>query len=133
MCAVDDAEPWDFCSETERRAAKPHTCAECGRRVAVGERYHHLVGVMDGRWSTWRTCAHCIAAGAWMSTVCSGYLLGDLLTELVEHWDEGYRSIPFARLVVGVKRRWHGGRDPIPDADQVRALAREMMREAVAA
>jgi len=116
---------------TGRRPAA--RCEECARAIAVGETYVFLVGLYDGQWSTYRWCLHCEAAGAWMWRVCGGYPLGMLREELQEHWHEGYRSVAFGRLVVGVRRGWLGGRAAVPDKDEVRSLADEMMHRAVAA
>jgi hypothetical protein len=133
MCAVDDAEPWDFCHSSNPRAAKQHICCECRRTIRRGETHHYLSGVYDGHWSSYRWCHHCQAAGRWMQTVCGGHLLGDLLAEMREHWYEGYRSVEFGRLIASVKLGWHDGRDEIPDTAQVHELAMRMMRQAVAA
>lgn len=131
MCAVDDAEPWAFSHQETRTARKVHRCDECGREIAAGELYEHLTGVFDGHWSTFRWCRHCDAAGQWMNHVCGGWMLGNLDEELVEHWREGFTSIGFARLIVGMKLRWHGGRDQVPTG--VDALAGQMLRAQVAA
>jgi hypothetical protein len=132
MCAVEDAEPWDFYNETAPRAAKEHRCGECGRVITRGETHRLGKGLHDGLWSTFRWCEHCHATGFWMYEVCSGYLLDNLLDEMVEHWHEGYRSIAFARLIAGMRHGWNDGRDPVPDGDAVRALAGQMMAAAVA-
>jgi len=133
MCAIDDADPADVWSETTRRAAKPHTCEECSRCIQIGEQHLYVSCLYDGHWSTFRTCAHCAAAGVWMRTVCGGYLTGGLLEELQEHWDEGYRSVGFGRLIIGARHRWHDGRDPVPAAVEVQALAERMLTQVVAA
>lgn len=133
MCAIDDAEPAAVWNETTRRAAKAHTCEECSRCIHIGEHHQYVSCLHDGRWSNFRTCAHCDAAAVWMRKVCGGYLTGGLLEELVEHWHEGYRSIGFGRLIVGMRHRWHDGRDPVPDSAEVLALANRMLTLAVAA
>lgn len=131
MCAVEDAEPWDFCHGETRTARKPHRCVECGRGITPGERYEHFTGVMDGQWSKWRWCQHCEAVAAWMRTVCGGYLIGDLRDEMREHWHEGFVEVAFGRLIAGIRWQWHGGRDPVPTG--VGDLARRMMQGQVAA
>jgi hypothetical protein len=137
MCAVDDCEPWVVHRESRPVARKTYGCYECGRSIAVGERYHKIVGLSQWgqdqtpmNWDTVRTCRHCDSASEWMSVVCGGYPLGALWQELHEHWVDGYRSVAFARLIVGVRRRWHDGRDPVPAG--VSELANEMLRKAVA-
>lgn len=131
MCAIDDAEQPEFWHDEWRTAAKDHACGECRRRIRRGERHHFVSSLYDGRWSSWRTCEHCIHAATWINSVCGGYLLGGLLEELVEHWHEGFRSVGFGRLIVGVQRQWHDGRDEVPTG--VAELATAMMREQVAA
>jgi len=131
MCAFDDCDTADIWTHRDRKARVPHRCRECGRTVAPGETYRLNTWLYDGRWSTSKTCQHCLAAGSWLDEVCGGYPVGMLREELVEHWHEGFRSVPFARLIAGQKRRWHDGRDPIPEG--VAALANQMMQGQVAA
>lgn len=133
MCAIDDLEPSTVWSEKWRTARKAHPCGECDRTIAPSERYHFVSALTDGHWSDHRTCAHCAAAGTWLHEVCGGYPTSMLREELAEHWNQGFRSVPFGRLVVGVQRRWHDGRDPVPDSAVVAGLAKQMMRAQVAA
>lgn len=131
MCAVDDCEPWVASKQETRRARKPWRCCECGRIIAVGEQHQFLSGRTsdsDG-WVEHRWCQHCDAAAVWMQVVCNGYLIGGLQEELREHWESGYQSLPFARLIAGMRWRWHDGRAAIPTG--VAALANEMLAEAV--
>lgn len=123
MCAID-AEPPTLARESSPTARKEHRCSECARTIRPGERYERVTGLWDGRWSTFTTCAHCRAARVWLEVVCGTWLYGELFQELEEHWNEGYASIPFGRLIVGVKRGWHGGADPVPDG--VEEMARAM-------
>jgi hypothetical protein len=129
VCRVDDAERATIWDEKERTAAKTHPCSECRRTIAVGERYRHISTLSDSRWSRDYVCAHCTAAATWLSVTCGGYLLTEVLEELVEHWDEGYRSVPFARMIAGMRQRWHEGRDPVPTG--VRAMATAMLQARV--
>lgn len=57
------------------------------------------------------------------------YVLREVYEELEEHWNEGYKSVPFARLIAGMRRKWHGGRDPVPTG--MREMAESMMQRAV--
>lgn len=127
MCAIDDAEPLEVSHQQQRRARKAWACGECRRTIQPGELYRYLTGRVysDNEWLEFRWCRHCHAAGEWMGEVCGGYPREMLLEELREHWEEGYRSIPFARLIVGVKHGWHDGRDPEPVG--VRELAKAML------
>jgi hypothetical protein len=130
MCRVEYAEPWECYRQQIRRARWAWICCECRRTIASGEEYVHVTGRSGDSWREYRWCRHCEAAAAWMVEVCGGHMIEELLEELVEHWEEGFRSIPFGRLIVAMKRRWHGGADPVPTG--VRELAQEMLARQVA-
>jgi hypothetical protein len=131
MCAIEDCDPADFWHHSTRTARQPHRCDECGRAVSPAEKYDLYTWLYEGRWSRMKVCAHCSAAGEWLNVMCGGWPIGGLGEELSEHWDEGYRSIGFARLIVGFGRRWRDGTDLIPTG--VAELARLMMAKQVAA
>jgi len=131
MCAVEDCPPWDVYNETNPTAVLEHGCTECGRTIRGGEQYRRVEGKCDGYWNTHKICAHCDAASAWMMTVCNGWVFDNLHTELLEHWRDGYQSAGMFRLIIGIRRRWHDGRDRVPTG--VSDLARSMMTKQVAA
>lgn len=108
MCAIDDAEPWQFYRRTEVRGRKTHHCSECGRTINVRERHHYTVGKVDGDMSSWRTCAQCFTAASWLVETCDGWILGALADDLWEHWREAreHRSVWLARALVGMRRQW---------------------------
>lgn len=120
MCAIDDAEGWQFGSIEQRRARKPHCCIECGREIAAGEQYQYARGYYDGSWYTYRSCRNCTAARTWLVIECGGSLFHGLSEELQEHWDYGseYRSMWLARALVGLRRKWRTSRgalmEPLP-------------------
>lgn len=114
MCAVDYCEPWEVRRASYQRARRAYGCVECGRRIAVGERYHKVVGLLDGYWSTHRTCQHCDALGGVMGVLCNGYPIGGLYDELTEHWREGYASVRLGRWVVAMKHGWRAGAAEVP-------------------
>lgn len=116
MCSLDGADPCDVYHAVMRTAAKPHKCYECGNQIAKGTRYETATMLYDGRWTTCRTCPHCLAAARWLELVCGGYLHGGLSEELEEHWSEDpvYRSHWLGRAIIGLRRRWKGW-DPLPD------------------
>lgn len=64
---------------------------------------------------TYRMCAHCEAAAAWLVNVCGGCVFGEVRAELVDHWREGYASIPLGRLIGGMRLGWAAGRMAVPD------------------
>lgn len=130
MCAVDDCEPWTVVNHTRPKARKEYSCVECGRPIRIGETYAKCVGMCDGYWSTSRTCLHCRAMGAFMNEMCGGYPISQLREELEEHWREGYASIPFGRLIVQMRLKWHDGADPVPEATGL--MAKQLMQAAVA-
>jgi hypothetical protein len=130
VCAVEDCEPFIVSTETKPVARKEHLCSECGRTIRVGEKYHKLTGLCDGRWETDRTCNHCMAMSGFMHEMCGGYPLGELREELEEHWREGYASIEFGRLIACMRLKWHDGTDPIPQGTG--DLAKRLMNQAVA-
>lgn len=133
MCSIDYCDEYsDVWIEKWRTARKAHKCYECGRSVKAGERYRFYKSLFDSRWFEWKTCQHCRTAGFWLDTVCGGYLSGGLFEELKDHWDEGYRSVGMGRLILGMRKQWHGGTDPIPDGEAVEKLAKSMMRKSVA-
>jgi hypothetical protein len=132
MCSIDDCDPWKVRTQTMPQALKGYRCGECRRTIRAGERYDKLVGLLcdGGEWETHRTCRHCAALASFMNVLCGGYVINDLLSELVEHWHEGYSSIEVGRWIACMRLRWHDGADPIPT--QAGAVARQMLGKAVA-
>lgn len=131
MCRVDEY-PAEFLVESIRKARKEHKCDECGRAIHPGERYESTVGKWDGWVDVIKTCPHCLAAREWLATACLTWTYHDVLGELVEHWDEEWdlRSMTLGRLIVGMRRRWRDGADPVPDKAQVRASVPRIARAA---
>lgn len=52
----DPAELWD---EREPVARKEHTCCECKCTIKSGEKYHYVVMIYEGDFSTYKACATC--------------------------------------------------------------------------
>jgi hypothetical protein len=128
MCRIEDAEPWSWYNQEQRRAAKEHTCTECRRIITKGETYDYAVGKYDSYISTFKTCQHCTAARAWLTAACGGWLYAGVLEELQEHWDEEpeLRSTMLQRLIAGMQERWEGR--VVPDVELVRASVPVMAR-----
>lgn len=105
MCAVD-YDPATVHHAEVRTAAKDHRCGECRRTIAKGERYEHVSGLWDDNWSTYRTCAHCLAVRSWLEVVCHAWIYEGVFEDAGEHWSEGYRSGRFGRMLVGMRRGW---------------------------
>lgn len=125
MCRAEDAEPWKIFQHTTPTARKAHTCVECGRTIQSGEQYHRGRGVLyGGPWESYAWCRHCDAAARWLSRECGGYLFEEVLTELVEHWNEdtAFRSVWLARSIAGMRRKWCDGRTPVPGEPPVLAV-----------
>jgi hypothetical protein len=132
MCAIDWSDGWEFYSAAERRARKDHKCYDCNRVIHRGETYHHAAGKSDGYFCDYKICAHCIAAGAWLNAACGGWLYGGIGEELREHWqyEPDHHSMALGRIIIGHRRRWRDGADPIPDEAQVRASVPKKARAA---
>lgn len=45
--------------EKMRTARKPHTCCECQRQIAPGEKYQDVWGVWSGERKSFATCESC--------------------------------------------------------------------------
>lgn len=104
---VDDAEMVQVISERMPTARREHVCGECQRTIAVGEQYEAICGKCDGSMVRYKTCRHCIAARAWLSRECGGWLFEGVLPDLQEHWDEdGIHTRELGRLIHGMRRKW---------------------------
>lgn len=86
MCRVDDAEPVEVCNTIIRKARKQHECFECRRPIESGDRYEYATFLFDGRWSQHRTCFPCMTLRSWLDRECSGWVLGEVIEEIEEHW-----------------------------------------------
>lgn len=73
------------CGETEfmrteiRKARKPHTCSECGKIIAPGEKYEHATGKTDGDLWAYDTCLICAEIAE--AFYCHGRWFGGMLWE----------------------------------------------------
>ena len=118
MCMIYGAEetPEFFVKQTPT-ARKAHRCGECGRTIRPGEIYERVRGKWNGDVGTEKTCAHCVAARAWLEKHCVGYLFQGVQEDLWEHWRSEYRQDRLGRLVVGMRRKWErfgGGLMAVP-------------------
>ena len=59
MCLCDGPIP-DIYDSVVRKAAKQHTCCECGKPIRSGEYYEYVSGLWDGQWGQYKTCASCV-------------------------------------------------------------------------
>lgn len=130
---IDSADcDWTPLGKEDRRARKAHECGECRRQIRIGETYEVAKGVDDYGVSTFKTCAHCVAAREWLVIICGGFLYQGVLEDLEEHWNEEdqLRGNWLAHAIAGMKRRWtrsDGTLDrvrPLPERtlDNLRAL-----------
>lgn len=115
MCRIEDSEMSDLIVTSYPRAAKNHACFECRQAISKGDVHLHSKSLYDGHWSSARLCQRCEAAAKWLTRECGGYIFGEIEEELVEHWHEGYQSLPLGRLIVHMRRRWVG-----VDVEQIR-------------
>jgi len=67
-------------SEKYRKARKIHKCCECQGPIDIGEKYHYLSGVWEGRGKSYKTCLSC--------ETIRGYAYSFALD--MEYSDEGY-------------------------------------------
>ena len=60
-----------------RKARKAHTCRECGDTIEVGQLYHDIRIIWDGRAYQHKLCAHCEVAERWLAHNADGYYYDD--------------------------------------------------------
>jgi len=60
MCFYYD-EYAELYREREVKARKEHKCAECYRRISIGETYQYIFGVFQGDAFTYKICSGCQA------------------------------------------------------------------------
>jgi len=60
-CSVDVDKSADLYREGFLKARKPHKCCECREKEAIlpGQKYHKVILLFDGAWSTYKTCMPC--------------------------------------------------------------------------
>jgi hypothetical protein len=106
MCMIDDSDPCRVYSTRFVVARKTHVCTECGRNIAIGERYKYAFGVDDFPFSA-HTCHHCTVAQDWLVQNCGGFLHSGVSEDIAEHVIE-YPDLAFGltRLRRGMERRW---------------------------
>ena len=110
-CRIDDAYACDVHNDSHPAAQKHHTCRECRRTIKAGESYELVRVLWDGSWNTIKTCTHCQAAREFLGKYCSGWVYGEVLDELVEHYDElsATRFSQLGRVCVAMKNQWASG------------------------
>lgn len=105
-----DCEGPEFCTESVRRANKPHTCCECKGEIKVGEQHEHVAGKWDGEFSTFRTCERCADLRSSYSGMgyCSTYgsLWADHLDMLLgmHEKQQSLKAIELAKAVIRQRR-----------------------------
>ena len=107
MCMIDDGDPCEVSRSKMVVARKSHICEECGRDIAIGERYRYAFLVCDGDAISCHACAHCAVAQEWLTENCRGYCWSAVREDLEEHINE-YPDLAFglSRLTTGMKRKW---------------------------
>lgn len=106
MCMIDGAEGVDHSQVYDiKRSRKEHTCNECHRKIAVGSAYRRSELLMEGSWSTFHTCEHCMVACRWLSAQCGGWLHEGVYEDIEEHVPV-YRIAGLYRLKIGMQRKW---------------------------
>lgn len=87
MCDLSFDGP-DACSESWRRARKPHKCCACDEAIGAGQRYHFTSGIWDGRASSYKHCARCWTMLLMLGDVSEAPV--DLLLDCGELWVDLY-------------------------------------------
>lgn len=111
MCMIDDCDDHvTLMSDGDHVARKQHRCAECGRHIKPGEKYHADNFIFEGKFSSHKTCAHCMVARGWLSGECGGWAYGAVEEDLREHVAQRGAvreyGIGVARLAVGMQWQW---------------------------
>jgi hypothetical protein len=104
MCSYGYDLP-DVYNEHERIAKKEHICSECGRIIAIKEKYKYHFGVWEGRAEAFKTCAHCLIVQNYIRDKCDSSAHGGLEEEVYEHALD-YNDMKLYRLLVGMRRQW---------------------------
>jgi hypothetical protein len=91
---TSDYEHASFYEQETRMARKPHKCCECREEIPRGTSYEHVVGKWDGDFSTYKTCASCVAIRT-AFTCGEGWMFKSL-------WDD-MREIAFPELTTASK------------------------------
>ena len=128
MCMVGDDDYWEFYNEYTPKAKQEHTCGECGRTIAKGERYRTQGGKHDGDFVWHKTCLHCDVASDWLVVVCEGWIFGARQEDLTEHvigHEKYLRTAQLTRLVRWMRADWKDRDGNLRPVDDVRALTIE--------
>jgi len=92
-------------------------CTECKRSIGFGEKHHHYKWYdytedgeldYDSRVALQaKFCDHCQEASVWLMKVCNGWMAGEVVEEIKEHYDE-YRDEFLFQIVesVSLHRPW---------------------------
>jgi hypothetical protein len=106
MCLIDDADPSTFSSDVTLKAKKDHVCNDCRRVIYAGESYIRSFVCFDGTACTYKRCSHCNVGAKWLQKHCGGWIYGEVMTELEEHYDAGYREDNLQKILIGMRRKW---------------------------
>lgn len=131
MCMVGDEDYWEFYNEYTPKAKVEHTCGECGRTIAKGEKYRTQGGKSDGYFEWHKTCTHCDAASEWLMSACDGYIFGRRQEDFLSHvtGEEKYlRTRPLTRLVRWLAADWKAKDGTLRPLDDVVALTSDAIR-----
>ena len=89
MCSCDYGSA-EFYSEDYRKARRPHSCADCGKAIAIGELYIHATQKWEGEVMSHSSCIRCDSLRAGHRAVdphCNP-TLGDLRECMIEAFAE---------------------------------------------
>jgi hypothetical protein len=109
-CFCDYESP-SFYSRAEPKAAKVHSCDECGRAIHKAEQYEKVAAVWDGLFGTYRTCQRCLNLRAYVQAhvPCFCWAHGNIIEDAIEaarHWNREAPGLLFGayRLQAAIRR-----------------------------
>jgi hypothetical protein len=112
LTGYEDGSSDDFCRQEIRTARKPHVCCECGRPIAVGEKYERASGRCDGGMWSEKTCLVCAEIAETFYCGPGGRIFGGVLWEQMDEVLENMTlgcvaKLKTARAKQELVRRWN--------------------------
>lgn len=128
MCMYDYGDGWAVHAERMHRARLSHRCDECGRRIEPGEDYELNSGILNGdkKWTSSKTCAHCLIARKWLGVICGGWLYCGIHEDIHQHVVDDAPESCFALMLVDVAmgKRWRDKQGNLHTLAYVRRLTK---------
>lgn len=129
MCMYDLGDGWAVHTSRMHRARRPTHCNECGRIIEAGEQYEYNTGILNDcsarrKWTSSKTCAHCLIAREWLGAVCGGWLYCGVHEDIDEHVRESEEVSCFALVLIDswMRRDWRKKDGTMHSLAEVRRL-----------